>query len=74
MQDVAGVQNGVLHIVAHAKGFDVVLGDDDDENDWPAILKANPANTLQLIVESENAVLPEFENAQRCLDGLRKFL
>ncbi len=65
----------LLHLkpYSHTAGFNTVLGAAEDANDWEAIL--NPANKvyLWLLVESENEVLPEFENAERCMEGLKGF-
>ena len=65
----------LLHLKPYSsnKGFNVVLGDKNDENDLPGILKANTEKYLHVMVESENSVLPEFENAEKCIEGLRRF-
>lgn len=56
------------------RGFDVVLGEADDANDWEAILNPARKACMWLLVESENTALPELENAQRCLRGVEKYL
>lgn len=65
-----------LHLkpYSHAAGFNTVLGAADDANDWRAILDPNKKEYLWLLVESENEVLPEFENAKLCLEGLKAFI
>ena len=66
----------ILHLKPYSKtnGFDTVLGDPDDANDWASIL--DPANKeyLWMLVESENAVLDEYENSRRCMEGLQRYL
>ena len=63
----------ILHLkpYSHRLGFDVVLGEAQDENDWPAILAARPFEWL--LLESENTQLPEWENAGRCLKQLYEY-
>ena len=66
----------ILHLkpYSHTLGFDVVLGDAQDANNWQAILAARQRPFEWLLIESENTRLPEFENAGRCLQGLHGFL
>lgn len=66
----------VLHLkpYSHKRGFQTVLGDEDDANDWEQILDLKNASYLWMLVESENDTLPEFENAKRCLERLKKYL
>lgn len=66
----------LLHLkpYSHSNGFNTVLGAPDDANDWQQILDTRNKEYLWLLVESENEVLPEFENARLCLDGLRKYI
>lgn len=66
----------VLHLkpYSYKRGFQIVLGDEDDENDWKQILDPRNASYLWMLIESENDTLPEFENAQRCLERLKKYL
>ena len=59
---------------SRAKGFNVTLGDSDDENDWKAILNAAPEKYLHLILESECEILPELENVKACYKGIKKFV
>lgn len=65
----------ILHLkpFSRQQGFDVVLGDGQDQNDWQAIL--DPGRPLAwCLVESENTRLPELENARLCMEGLRRYL
>lgn len=65
----------ILHMKPFSKtrGFDVSLGDADDENDWASYF--SPENRFEwLLAESENKILSEAENAQRCIAGARCFL
>ena len=66
----------ILHLKPYSKqkGFDVVLGDEWDDNDWNAILHQSWTDFEWLLVESENCRLPEMENAVGCIDNLRKYL
>lgn len=66
----------LLHLkpYSHTNGFNTVLGAADDANDWKSILNPETRTYLWLLVESENEVLPEFENAERCLEGLKQIL
>lgn len=66
----------VLHLKPYSrqKGFDVVLGDESDENDWNALLHQPWTEFEWLLVESENGSLPEMENAARCIENLSKYL
>lgn len=65
-----------LHLKPYSRraGFDTVLGADDDANDWKRILDPALKEYQWLLVESENEVLTEDENAGLCLEGLRRFL
>ena len=65
----------ILHMKPYSsrKGFDVVLGDENDENDWMSILDPNRKRYLWMLVESENTVLDEYENASRCLESVKHF-
>jgi hypothetical protein len=56
------------------KGFNVTLGDADDENDWEAILNTAPEKYLHLILESECETLPEIENIRACYEDLKKYV
>ena len=66
----------LLHLKpwSYGRGFDVVLGEADDANDWERILKPETKDCMWLLVESENTALPELENAERCMRGLKKYL
>ncbi|MDR1530904.1 MAG: sugar phosphate isomerase/epimerase [Clostridiales bacterium] len=70
-----GGRDILLHLKPYSRrlGFQTALGDENDENDWRAILAAVPKEP-RLIVESENSLLPEMENARQCLEALRAFL
>lgn len=59
---------------SHTAGFNTVLGAADDANDWKAILAPENKEYLWLLIESENEVLPEYTNAELCLEGLKKFI
>lgn len=65
-----------LHLkpYSHQKGFRTVLGEEDDANDWAAILDPEKKEYLWLLIESENAELPEMRNAQLCIRGLKKYI
>lgn len=61
-----------LHLKPYSKKreFEVVLGEEDDANDWKTMLN-QPGTAIEwLLVESENSSLPEMENAKRCLQNL----
>lgn len=66
----------LLHLkpYSYERGFDVVLGDAADANDWHSILNGTEASFEWLLVESENRLLPEMENARLCLENLKKLL
>ena len=66
----------LLHLkpYSHQLGFDVVLGDEHDLNDWSSILAASTKDYLRLIVESECTLYSGLDNAKRCMEGLRRFL
>ena len=51
----------------------MVLGDGDDANDWGGILDPDAQNCRWLLVESENASLPEMKNAGLCMRGLKQY-
>lgn len=65
-----------LHLKPYSreKGFDTILGNPEDANDWTAILEPDNKKYLWLLIESENTQLPEMKNAQLCLQGLKKYL
>ncbi len=65
----------MLHLKPYSrqKGFDVVLGEEPDENDWNAMLHQPQTEFEWLLVESENESLPEMENAARCIHNLRRY-
>lgn len=66
----------LLHLKPYSfqRGFDVVLGDEDDANDWQALLHQPWVSFERILVESENTALPEMENAERCLENLKRYL
>ncbi|MDO4332514.1 MAG: hypothetical protein Q4C58_07470 [Eubacteriales bacterium] len=66
----------LLHLkpYSYEGGFDVVLGDAADANDWHSILNGTEASFEWLLVESENRLLPEMENVRLCLENLKKLL
>lgn len=66
----------ILHLKpwSKARGFNIVLGDDDDANNWAEILHPPQARFDYILVESENTALAEQENAARCLQNLQKYL
>lgn len=66
----------LLHLKPYSRerGFDVVLGEDDDANDWQAILHRQENMPEWLLVESENKSLAEMENAEKCFCNLKKYL
>lgn len=55
-------------------GFEVTLGDPGDENDYPAIIAAAGESCEWLIVESEDFRTDELDNAQKCLEALKRLL
>ena len=59
----------ILHMKPFSlrRSFDLVLGDEDDENDWKKILDPKTKRYLFRLVESESTSLDEFENAKQCL-------
>ena len=64
----------ILHMKPYSRtrGFDIMLGDEDDANDWPAYL--DPALRkpyLAMLVESENRQATEWENAAQCMEYLK---
>ena len=65
----------LLHLkpYSHTKGFDVVLGDSDDENRWETLLPDPNGRILEYLIESECASLPELVNAQLCINGFRRY-
>lgn len=64
----------ILHLKPYSPklGFDIVLGSAEDANDWNRILKHR--DYLWYLIESENTLLPEAENAALCLQGLQKYM
>ncbi len=56
------------------KGFNTILGAEDDVNDWKRILDSDGKEFLWLLVESENEKLSEMENAELCMHGLKKYM
>ena len=66
----------ILHLKPYSpkKGFEVVLGDSEDANDWKAILRSSGKQSEWILVESENTAMPEMENAGRCLTNLKTYL
>jgi sugar phosphate isomerase/epimerase len=71
-----GERDVILHLKPYSKekGFDAVLGDSDDLNNWKEILNPALCSFKWLLVESECAILPEFVNAERCFNGLKKYI
>lgn len=69
-------RRALLHLKPYSfqRGFDVVLGEEDDANDWQALLHQPGGNLERILVESENTALPEMENAKKCLENLKKYL
>ena len=55
-------------------GFEVTLGAPGDENDYPGIISSAGDSCEWLIVESEDFRSDELENAQKCLEALRKLV
>lgn len=66
----------ILHLkpFSEFKGFNTILGAEDDLNDWEELLRPENKEYLWLLVESENTKLPEEENAKLCMEGLQKIL
>ena len=66
----------ILHLKPYSQtaGFNVILGEAEDANDWKSILDPENAEYRWLLVESENEKLPEMENARLCMQGLKKFI
>lgn len=66
----------ILHMKPYsfAQGFDTVLGNPDDANDWRRILDLIRDKDMWVLVESENTKLEEYENAARCLDNFRTIM
>lgn len=70
----------LLHLkpYSHEKKFDVVLGDNEDANNWQEILHSSVADYgidfQWLLIESENRALSEMENARLCIENLLKQL
>lgn len=64
----------LLHLKPYScrKGFDVVLGDSDDENRWGELLPDPKGRVLEYLIESECTSLPELVNAQLCMEGFQK--
>lgn len=65
----------LLHLKPYSltQGFDIILGEAADANDWSAILNVLDVSFEWLLVESENSALPELENARLCLKNLKKY-
>lgn len=65
-----------LHLKPYSRtrGFDILLGDEDDAHDWPGILAALDDRCLGLLVENGSEAFDGFELAEGCLAGLRRFL
>lgn len=63
----------ILHLKPYSrtKGFDIVLGEETDANDWKTILNCEK-EFRWLLIESENTKLPEMENARLCVEALQK--
>jgi sugar phosphate isomerase/epimerase len=61
----------ILHLkpFSQENGFDTILGAFDDLNNWTAMLAQTNWRFQWMLLESENNVLPEFENAELCIDG-----
>jgi len=66
----------ILHLkpFSRQQGFDVVLGDRQDQNNWQTIVNPQRYPFEWCLVESENTRLPELENARLCMEGLRRYL
>lgn len=66
----------LLHMKPYSssRGFNVTLGEPDDQNDWEAILSARQCSFEWCLVESECTTLPEMDNVRLCMEGLRKYL
>lgn len=66
----------ILHLKPYSqvKGFDVILGEEGDDNNWQELLHQSEKDFLWLLIESENHTLPEMENARLCMEGLHKYL
>ena len=56
---------------SHALGLETMIGDKEDDSDWPAILNAAKDSAAQwLVVEYYAKRYPPFEAAKLCLDRL----
>lgn len=66
----------ILHLKPYSvqNGFDVILGEQDDANDWKALLEKGAERSSWLLLESENTALLEMENVEKCFQGLKKYL
>lgn len=66
----------ILHLKPYSqvKGFDVILGEEGDDNNWQELLHQSEKDFLWLLIESENHTFPEMENARLCMEGLHKYL
>ena len=64
----------ILHLkpYSHTNGFNTVLHAPDDANDWETILHPPGKEYLWMLIESENEVLPELDNAKQCMEGFRE--
>lgn len=60
---------------SHQNGFNVLLGEDSDENDWENILNAcQDGNISYLIIEGESEIHEELQSAKSCLDALTNYI
>lgn len=61
---------------SHLRGFDVLLGDEDDANDWAAIARqCRESNAEWLLVEDEaNSIGDKFVVAKACHDRMKVIL
>lgn len=53
------------------KGFDVMLGDEMDDNRWEQTALQAKGKCEWFIIESESNAADELENAQKCIDNLK---
>lgn len=69
-------RNILLHLKPYSdtKGFDIVLGEAEDANNWQEILHESDVDFQWLLIESENQALPEIKNAELCRKGLEKYI
>lgn len=66
----------ILHLKPYSiqKGFDVILGEEGDANNWKELLEKGADRCRWLLLESENTALPEMENVEKCFQGLKRYL